>query len=561
MHDASSAIEHPRRLTRLGKILLLVLLIYAVAHILPDVLRPADLHEPLANYLEGLPGARSAFLSWYPLGIVCFAADNSGKVTSVAHCDAGQDQLRVGDQIDLQATMMTYRRAAIEGGGYVAHDQPVKLMVWASGALKLVQLHPIREDLRFFGRKWRETWTLMLEQLAGLFFIGLAAFCVWQESTPVTWGFFLYSIYFNSGDVLVWYANLPAEALKWVGWSEDVFSGAGLAGLLMFALYFPDRSVSRQRLAGLWLLVAFVVLTGTSVRSFLNFTKGVPTENVYRVYYYLLLVTYVAVFALFLRTYITQPADRPRIRWVILGALTGLLCFIFAEVYTLTSLLDSLPAIPQWLLQMLFAANVLFPMAVAYAIQHHQVINIRLVINRSIAVVFAFVVSSLSLAFVELAFHHRVAHAPALAIIGAIIISLLHERLRGAVDIVNLLFYRNWLIAERNLRREAERLPEAAEVETINRSLIDLPAKDLNLTSAALFERRLDDNYHRIHATLSWPSLLFPEIPPIHRAIVASLEDHPTLLLLSDRDWRKPAPPPYPVRMPVLAVPIRINGS
>lgn len=42
-----------------------------------------------------------------------------------------------------------------------------------------------------------------------------------------------------------------------------------------------------------------------------------------------------------------------------------------------------------------------------------------------------------------------------------------------------------------------------------------------------------------------------------HHPIVASLEDHP--LILSDRYWSKPAPPPYPVQMPVLAVPIAIG--
>jgi hypothetical protein len=560
VQDAPSAPDRPRQLSGPGKILLLLLVVYAVGLILPDILRPTALYRG-AYYLAGLnPDAQPPSSGWYPLGIVCFTADNDGKITSVDECGPTQDQrqhqLQAGDQIDLRKTTMTDRRAVIQGGGWVPHDRLVVLqIVGTKGTLTPVSTKPYREELEFFGKTWPKTWTLMLEQLAGLFFIGLATLCVWRASTPVTWGFFLYAIYFNSGDLQVWWANLPVEALRWLGWSQAVFAGVGLVGLIMFALYFPRHSGKGWWRAALWLLIPFVALTGLNLWSFRNFTDGVPTEGVYRAYYYLFFAAYLAIFALFLRTYVTRPTDRPRIRWVILGALSGLLCFIFAEAYTQTSMLDWVPTIHVWLWQTLYAVNVLFPLAVSYAILRHRVIDIRLVLNRSFVLLFGFALVFIAFEIFELAFHKRVEHAPWIAIIGATMFGFAHERLHGVMDVMNWLFYRKWYIAKRRLEKETENLTQATHVGAVNHALIDTPAKELNLTLAGLFERQPDDSFHRTYATASWPQVVLPTIPADH-PLIASLKNAP--LMLSDRYWQNQMSPSY-AQMPVLAVPIVIG--
>jgi hypothetical protein len=71
---------------------------YAVALIAPDTLRPTTLYQ-LAHYLEGLgPSSRSLASSWYPLGMLCFTADNDGNVTSVGDCGRSQEPLQEGDK-------------------------------------------------------------------------------------------------------------------------------------------------------------------------------------------------------------------------------------------------------------------------------------------------------------------------------------------------------------------------------------------------------------------------------------------------------------------------------
>jgi hypothetical protein len=232
VHDAPDALDRPHDLSRPSKILLILLVAYAAAVILPDTLRPTALYQ-LGYYLEGLrevvtgnrpSGPHSAAWGWYPLGTLGFTADNDGKVTSVDDCGGTRpcdlpawDKLQVGDRIDLSRTAMSDRRA-VNQMVFVAHDRPVVLRVAAKAngaSASEITLMPRSEVLRFFdGSSSLDAWTLLLDQLAGLFFVGLAALCVWRHPARVTWGLLLYAVWYNSGQYFVWYANLPAEALR-----------------------------------------------------------------------------------------------------------------------------------------------------------------------------------------------------------------------------------------------------------------------------------------------------------------------------------------------------------
>jgi hypothetical protein len=177
VHDASNALDHPHELSRPAKILLILLVAYAVAVILPDTLRPTVLYQ-LAYYLEGLrevvtggrpSGPHSAVWGWYPLGTLGFIADNDGKVTSVDDCGGTRpcdlpawDKLQVGDRIDLSRTAMSDRRA-VNQMVFVAHDRPVVLRVAAKAngaSASEITLMPRSEVLRFFdGSSSLDAWT------------------------------------------------------------------------------------------------------------------------------------------------------------------------------------------------------------------------------------------------------------------------------------------------------------------------------------------------------------------------------------------------------------------
>ena len=574
-----AALDHPRVLPAGLRVVLLILVAYAVAVILPDTLRPASLYQK-AYPLVGLAGAVTGDRhkaghreapGWYPLGTLGFAADNDGIVTWVdvcggVRCDrpARKAGMQIGDRIDLRRTAMSDRRAVNEIV-FVAHDRPValRMAMRADGDVpRDVTLVPQPETLKFFNDPSApEAWTLLLDQVSGLFFILLAAFCVWRHPTREVWGLFLYSIWYNSGQYFVWYANLPAGALRWFDYFQGVFQGAGLAGLLMFALHFPRDTVEGwRRRAEPWLLVPFAALAGLSVWSFRNFTDGAQAEFAYRAYFGLVFAVYAAVFALFIHTYLTLPEARPRIRWIILGALWGLLCFLFAEVYEATSMLEWLPfSVPDWVLQALYAQNVFFPLAAAYAIRRHRVINLRLVINRSVVILASLVIGYLFAAAVEYALHARIGHVVPVVTIGvSAAFSALYEHLRKFEDVVDLAFFRKWRAAERSLKKASERLADGqmVRIEDVDKTLVEMPVDRLKLTSAALFARGEDATFRRVLTTTAWPASFLRELPSGHPAL-ASLRDRP--VALPDLCWD--GLEPLACAMPVLAVPVVMGGA
>lgn len=562
--------DAPPRVPRLpfgGKILLGVLAAYAVAVTLPDTLRPTFLHRAfyrLIGFEYSIDNSRPTPRGWYPLATLGFEANNDGIVNSVDACNekqpcdspAGIAKIQIGDRIDLKATPMSDRRAVNELV-FVAHDRPVTIHIamQRNGFVPTtLVLTPKSEDLGLFDpASFRDAWTLLLDQAAAVFFIGLCTLLVLRHPTREAWGVFLYAIWYNAGQYFVWYANLPAAALRWFDYLQAAFQAAGLTGLLLFALHFPQDSVEGwRRRAERWLFLPFLSLTVLGIWTFRNFTNAEQTEGVYRAYYSVAFAVYLAVFALFVNTLITQPRARPRIRWVIVGALWGLLCFLFADVYEATSLLDWLPfIIPDWVLNVLYAQSVFFPIAVFYAVRQHRVINVRFILNRSIASLGFFIGALFVFEYLQVLLTHEAVLG--LTIVIAVVASFSHGALRRLVDIV---FFPRWHGAQRDLGRAADLLTEGpASAQKLQELLVDLPVHRLDLTSGALFQRKPDGSFTRVYANVTWPEQLLPALPPGH-PLISSLQNAP--LRLSDGYWDPIRPSAFP--MPVLAVPVVMEG-
>ena len=97
---------------------------------------------------------------------------------------------------------------------------------------------------------WLLRTILLVQQAAGVAVVLGAAWLVWIRPGPMTWGFFAYVMYFNPGQVFLFYAWLqqwPRRSL-----AQHVAScflqAAGYTGLLLFALRAPvDRVEGRWR--------------------------------------------------------------------------------------------------------------------------------------------------------------------------------------------------------------------------------------------------------------------------------------------------------------------------
>ena len=267
----------PRTPSGAEKALIVALLLYAVAVVGPDTFRPL--------FHEGTTRA----MRWYPIATVGFEADNNGKVISVEE-DGPADRagLKPDDQIDLGSVQPD--RRAINKFVYVAHGTPIEMVV-QRGANQRVQVAIKPENERLGG--W-DAASLLMAQASALFFIALCAYLIWHRATWSTWGFFLYGMWFNSGQYFVWYANLPVAGLVVFDLLQAAAQALALTGFLAFAMFFPDEQTpgwrSSHRLA--LLVGVFAVLLVSGLLSFCNFFFGWRTEAMYRVYYAFTWVAY-----------------------------------------------------------------------------------------------------------------------------------------------------------------------------------------------------------------------------------------------------------------------------
>jgi hypothetical protein len=584
----------PGRLSGWGRIALVALIAYGVIVIVPDTLRPLLTVESTPGFLQ----------RWYPLGILGFQADNDGKVISVdagatchewtapaskaadgnpanaahapeAHaartpvpCPAWSAGIREGDTIDLKAPE-TFRRA-VNGLVFVAPHEPVRLKIASAtgGGSRVVTLMPAPEEMS----GWQRLWLLIAQLSSIVVFIGFCGYLVWQHPTAETWGLFLYSVWFNSGQYFVWYANLPERGLAVFDVLQCLFQALGLVGLLLFALHFPMDSVAGWRRACQPLLVVpFLALLGAGLWGFCNFFFGWPTETAYRLYYYITYGIYFAIAVLFWYTYRTQPGDRPKIRWVILGASWGLLCFLIADTYEATSMVElvrerlgiRIPQLYQSFLDFLYMQNAWFPLTVIYAVRHHRVIKVRLAVTRGTVVMIALVLSLSFVGYLDMYVDEPIKHflkqsmpryvdVLILALIW-LTLFLLREHL---YDFLESILARKWHAAERRLEALVDRLEEPHGItrDEVNRALTVEPVRALDLTSAALFRRRADGAFE-FECGVHWPADVVGVLDSGH-PVVTALTNEPKPLHASDWGPERLFPE---LEEPALAAPVLVD--
>src|SRR5438132_1187253 len=55
---------------------------------------------------------------------------------------------------------------------------------------------------------WLQSFALLLTEIAGIAFVSAAAWLVWSRPSAMSWGFFLYAIWFNPGQDFVYFLIL-----------------------------------------------------------------------------------------------------------------------------------------------------------------------------------------------------------------------------------------------------------------------------------------------------------------------------------------------------------------
>jgi hypothetical protein len=462
------------------RILLIVLLAWALVMIVPDVLRVVQ-----------------------PLGSFGFYADNDGVIYDVTGpFDAESDSpawkagIRDGDELDLeQLRCFPYDPVACADALMVLGGlQRVLKGRAATFDLKATAGHPARQVTLIAAQVPAnpfERFIALIDQIAGIMVVVAAAWLVWTRPGRMSWGFFLYVMWFNPGQYYAFYALLEQWPLLVLGQNlaGAIAEAVGYTGLLQFVLRAPDDEPDRKwRWLERILPVIALVLAVLMVSTYGNVT-GYRTELGTR---FSILAGFVvavcAVIILIERTRRKPPEDFQRMRWVVWGCLIGLPAFLFAELASSTTILET-----RWenftpsedIIGLLYLVNGILCLFVFEAVRRERVVSVSIPLRRV-------TILGLTLSIPALLLHHEVEYMQkhlaipnwAWIVIGAAalyVITRLHE---GATHLTDRYFNRDLDKAEQTI---AAAILKAKDPLDVDRLLSEQPYRRLKLSSAAAF--------------------------------------------------------------------------
>ena len=464
------------------RILLIVLLAWALVMIVPDVLRVVQ-----------------------PLGSFGFYADNDGAIYDVTGpFDAESDSpawkagIRDGDKLALSKlhcfpyNRTTCRNALMVLGGL----QLVLPGREATFELKATGDHPGRQvtlKAAPVPANPFERFIVLIDQIAGILVVVAAAWLVWTRPGAMSWGFFLYVIWFNPGQFYAFYALLQQQPLLLLAQNlaSAIAEAVGYVGLILFVLRAPDGEPDRKwRWLERMLPVIGAVLALLMLFTYGNLT-GYRTETGTRFSILIGFVVAVCAVAILLeRTRRKPPEDYQRMRWVVWGCLIGLPAFLLAELASTTTIFET-----RWenftpsedVIGLLYLVNGILCIFVFEAVRRERVVSVSIPLRRV-------TILGLTLSIPALLLHHEVEYMQqhlaipnwAWIVIGAgalYLISRLHE---GATHLTDRYFNRDLDKAERTI---AAAILKAKDPLEVDRLLSEQPYRRLELSSAAAFRR------------------------------------------------------------------------
>ena len=479
-----------------GRPLLVVLLIWALLMIVPDLARVV---RPLASF--GFYANSDGLIY-----------DVTGPFADKSVSPASKAGVREGNRLDLSlmrclpydgercASILT----AVGGIQYVAPGRAITIDLAATseqGTRRVVLLAEPRPE------NWLVSGVILLDQIAGILVVLAAGWLVWTRPGPMSWGFFLYVVWFNPGQSFEFYAQLQRWPMLLL--AQDVAAcvaqAAGYAGLLLFAIRAPADQLQPEwarveRALPLLALIIAVALAASYASAF-----GFKTEILTRATILLGLVVSLSAFAiLMLRRQSLTPKDNQRLKWVIWGCLIGLPASVIADLSQFTTLFktpwgDFSP--PDDAVGLLNLVNGILCLFVFEAVRKPHVVSVSIPLRRVTLL-------ALTMSVPALLLHREAEHfQESLEIpqwtwflIGAVVVFVIGRLHHAAVELVDRYFNRELDRAEREL---GEAIVAAKDPATVDHLLSDGPLRALKLASAVTF-RRTEEGFHRYENGVGW---------------------------------------------------------
>ena len=533
-----------------GRVALLLLTIYALAMIAPDLLRVV---RPLGSFGLATNGD----------GLIY---DVQGPFASEEDSPAWRAGLRVGDRLDLAAmrcapvdTKVCASMLAQWGGvNYVMPGREATLFVAAAAD------RPAREvRLAAEPRPANRLLDLMigLRAIAGILVVLGAAWLVWTRPGAMTWGFFVYVIQFNPGEAFQFWAW--AQLWPWALLAQDaiflVMQAAAYTGLLLFALRAPvDQTNGRWRGIERALPVLTIVFLAVALLS-MGTVFGYRAEIWARSLLFVGFAVSAAALAILVgRRSDLSPRDYQRIRWVIWGCLIGLPAYLLAQLSQETSAFDELfgPGLTsEEVAGVLFLVNGILCLFVVEAVRRPTVVNVWIPLRRATAF-------GLLLSAPVLFLHKQIEvideyiHMPdwAWVVIASGLVYLIARGHEFATELMDRLFDRQFIRAERHLAAVGETIQNSESLDEIERLLVNEPMQTLHLASAALF--REQDGVFCRSLSLGWNIDHANTLTTHHPLLSARFEKSPYTPGSVSAAHTSLAELPNDLERPVLVVPV-----
>jgi hypothetical protein len=509
----------------------------------------------LAAYALGLiASAASAF--WAVPGTLGFTTDYGATVRAVTPGGpAARAGIVAGDAIRLSATPFDERRYVSGIGAPVPAGTSVDFNVVDEGIARDVRLRAVPAPLAVADR-----WTLLIACVSSLVFIAVGALLILLRPSPATWGFGFYCLL--ALPVAAYPLAIPDGRTALVATLVyDVVQNIGLAGLLLFALSFPQPLdlAWRNRLRKALPAIAIVLALMTLYPDVQNLLRGAPAGFENRI----LQLTFGAVFAVAIAivwdTYRRTAFDaRERVQWVLIGVGVGLIANYIGTTLYFSTLIVSNP--PVWLVNVLLSLNVLLPLAVAHAVVRHRVLDVNFVIGR--ALVFAVMTTALAATFSLLDWvfgsvleDFRLSRVLAAVISIGIAFAFSHvEKLADAA--IETVFFRKHRTAEAALERLIHALPHAASVQMIEAALVGDVVAMYGVASAAFYRAAAGGAF----VCTASAGERDGDPPAASEALVAALRDSDGILDLDALPAER-GRPTLAGHDPLIAVPMRSHAE
>lgn len=525
------------------RVLFFGLLIWALAMIVPDFVRAVR-----------------------PLGSFGFYADSNGLIYDVAgpfesktQSPAWKAGVRAGDHLDFSrmrcipydAYVCASTIAAVGGNEYVlpGRQTTIDLLPTATGDARDVTLIAEPRPTNWFARL-----VLILDQIAGIAVILAAGWLVWTRPSRMTWGFFLYVIWYNPGQAYEFYAQLQRWPLLLLAQNVlgSISQAAGYAGLLVFVMRAPTGAIQppwerfERALPPLAAVVA-VVLMAAYGNAF-----GFHTELLMRAtILFGIIVSIAAVAILLKRRSSLSPKDNQRLRWVMWGCLIGLPAFVIADLNEYTTLFANWDGfvLPEDVVGLLYLVNGILCLFVVEAIRRQRVVNVAIPLRR--VTVLALMTSLPALLLHQQAEHlHKFVDLPGWSwlVIGALVLFVISRLHEWSVELADSFFNR---VLDKTEKEITGAIFRAKTAEEIDRLLSDDVARALKLASAATF-RGTESGFHRFEASVGWHDKAVRDLRPGGGAMKNLLKGETSSF---EKAAAEEAGFPAELDLPILAVP------